>query len=144
MLSITQKFRRVMVYGTLGTACVLALVLALAAPDEFDVSEAQVAAVYLTLLIGSNKTFNAKPVFGHRILGGIATFIGTGFLPAAIVYVALAKIEPGQSAHLATLFGLGVVTSATAVLAFIFSGIALRKWQSYEENWIKTTPGWVP
>ena len=80
MLSTTQKRFRVMVYGALGTACVLALILALAAPDELDVSEAQVAAVYLTILIGSNKTFNAKPIYGRRKLGAIATFIGTGFL----------------------------------------------------------------
>ena len=148
MLSTRQKRFRVMIYGTLGTACVLALIMALAAPDEYDISESQTAAVCLALLVGSNKAFNAKPIFGHRMLGAMATFIGTGFLPATIVYVALANQESGQSVHLATLFGFGVVTIATAVPTLIFSNFALSEWQAYEERqrqrMINATPSWVP
>lgn len=40
-----------MVYGTFGTACILGLIVALAIPDSLDVAEAQIAAVYLTLLV---------------------------------------------------------------------------------------------
>ena len=82
MLSTLEKYCKMMTYGSLGTACILALIVALGMPNEFDVSEAQISALYLALLIGSNKAFNAKPVFGCRILGAIATFTGTGLLPA--------------------------------------------------------------
>ena len=68
MLTTPKKYCRVMVYGTLGTACIAGLIVALASPDEYDVFEAQIAAVYLTLLIGSNKAFNAKPIYDHRLL----------------------------------------------------------------------------
>ena len=122
--------------------------MALANPDEFDVSESQVAAVYLALLIGSNKVFNSTPICGHRILGAIATFTGAGLLPATIVYVALANIEPCQSAHLQTLFGFGIVTAGTAFLIYIPFLCALKIWQIIEEKQrqltIETTPGWVP
>ena len=76
-----------------GTHCSLAM------PDHLDTGEAQIAAVYLTLLIGSNKAFNAQPLWGFRPLGVIAAFVGTGLLPATIIHVALAEIEPGQSDH---------------------------------------------
>ena len=109
-----------MIYGTLGTACILALIVALGMPDEFDVSEAQIAALYLALLIGSNKAFNAKPVFGSRILGAITTFTGTGLLPATIIHVALAQIEPGKSAHLEFLMSFGIATAGTALITAVF------------------------
>ena len=51
MLTTPKKFPRVMVYGTFGTACILGLIVALAIPDSLDVAEAQIAAVYLTLLV---------------------------------------------------------------------------------------------
>lgn len=106
MLSTIEKYCKMMIYGTLGTACILALIAAVGMPSEFDVSEAQIAALYLAILIGSNKAFNAKPAFGNRILGAIATFTGAGLLPATIIHVALAQIAPGQSAHVDTLIGL--------------------------------------
>lgn len=43
MLSIRQKQLRVIIYGTLGTACIVALIAALALPDLSDAFEAQVA-----------------------------------------------------------------------------------------------------
>ena len=120
MLSTLEKYCKMMTYGSLGTACILALIVALGMPNEFDVSEAQISALYLALLIGSNKAFNAKPVFGCRILGAIATFTGTGLLPATIIHVALAQIEPGQSAHLETLMGFGIVIAGTALITAMF------------------------
>ena len=96
----TKKYCRVMIYGTLGSACIVGLIAALAVPDKLDTFEAQIAAVYLTLLIGSNKAFNAKPIYGHRILGTLTAFTGAGLLPATIIHVAIAQIEPGQNAHL--------------------------------------------
>ena len=135
-------------YGTLDPASILALIMALAAPDRWDAIEAQVAAVYLTLLIGSNKAFNAKSVFGHQKLGSLAAFIATGLLPATIIYVAVAQIEPDQSAHLATLYGFGVVTAGTAFLTYLPSHFALEIWLIVEERqrqrMIKATPSWVP
>ena len=68
LLTTSKKYCRAMIYGTLGTACIAGLIVALVEPDQFDVIEAQIAAVYLTLLIGSNKAFNAKPIFDHRLL----------------------------------------------------------------------------
>ena len=120
MLSTLEKYCKMMTYGSLGTACILALIVALGMPNEFDVSEAQISALYLALLIGSNKAFNAKPVFGCRIPGAIATFTGTGLLPATIIHVALAQIEPGQSAHLETLMGFGIVIAGTALITAMF------------------------
>ena len=99
MLSTPKKYCRVMIYGTLGTGCIAALIVALAYPDKWDTFEAQIAALYLVLLIGSNKAFNAKRIFGRQILGAFAMFTGTGLLPATIIHVALAQIEPGQVAH---------------------------------------------
>ena len=143
-----QKRLRVMIYGTLGTACVLALIMSLANPDKYDVSESQVAAVYLTLLVGTNKAFNAKPIYGHRILGTVATFISTGLLPATIIYVALAQIAPGQSAHLETSIGFVIVTVGIALPMFLFSRVIVEMWQDREEKqrqrMIKATPSWVP
>ena len=148
MLSTPQKWLRVMIYGTLGTACILALIVALAVPDILDALEAQIAAVYLTLLIGFNKAFNAKPIYGHRILGTVATFTGIGLLTATIIYVALAQIAPGQSAHLATLFGFVIVTVGIALPMFLFSRVIVEMWQDREEKqrqrMIKATPSWVP
>ena len=140
MVSTLEKYCKMMIYGTLGTACILALIAALGMPDEIDVSEAQIAALYLAILIGSNKAFNAKPVFGSRILGAIAAFTGTGLLPATIIHVALAQIEPGQSAHLETLKSFGIVTAGTAfiiaVFVFIppFSLISNMIWRAYHEQ----------
>ena len=68
LLTTPEKYFRVMVYGTLGTVCIAAVIVALAEPDQYDVLEAQIAAVYLTLLIGSNKAFNAKPIYDYRLL----------------------------------------------------------------------------
>lgn len=155
MLSTPKKVCRVIVYGTLGTACFVALLAALAIPDEFDVFEAQIAAVYLALIIGSNKTFNAKPIFGSRILGMVAMLISHGLLPATIIHVALAQIESGQSAHWETLIGYGMVTAGSALLFVPVSWIPLMVWEGYEnkrqhreekqrQRLIETTPGWVP
>ena len=118
----------------LGSACIAGLIVALAAPDELDVIEAQIAAVYLTLLIGSNKAFNAKPICGHRILGAIATFTGVGLLPATIIHVAIAQIEPGQNAHVETLMDYGIVTVMAAFLTSWFSWIPVNIWQTCEEK----------
>ena len=104
-----DRFCKVMTYGTLGTACIAALIAALAYPDKWDASQAQIAAVYLTLFIGSNKAFNAKPMYGRRSLGAIATFTGIGLLPATIIHVAVAQIEPGNNAHIGTLKGYAYV-----------------------------------
>ena len=100
MLSKPNKYLRVFIYGILGTACIAALIVALAVPDKWDGFEAQVAALYLTLLIGSNKAFNANPVCGPRILATIATFTGAGLLPATFIHVAIAQMAPGQTEHL--------------------------------------------
>ncbi len=89
LLTAPGKYGRVIIYGILGAACIVSLIAALAVPDQLDAFEAQIAAVYLTLLIGSNKAFNAKPVFGSRILGAAATFTGAGLLPATIIHVAI-------------------------------------------------------
>ena len=140
MLSTLEKYCKMMTYSTLGTACILALIAALGMPGEFDVSEGQIAALYLALLIGSNKAFNAKPVFGNRILGAMATFTGTGLLPATIIHVALAEIEPGQSAHLETLIGFGIVTAGTALITAMFvfvppfSLISNMIWRAYDKK----------
>ena len=129
MLKTPKKFPRVMVYGTFGTACVTGLIAALAIPDSLDAAEAQIAAVYLTLLVGSNKAFNAKPLCGVQLLGVIAAFVGTGLLPATIIHVALAEIEPGQSDHVGTLMGHAIVLAFSAVLTLIFSTPAVGVWQ---------------
>ena len=112
MLTTPEKWCRVMVYGTFGTACITGLIAALAMPDSLDTAEAQIAAVYLTLLIGSNKAFNAQPLWGFRPLGVIAAFVGTGLLPATIIHVALAEIEPGRSDHAGTLSGYGIAVGS--------------------------------
>ena len=124
-----------MVYGTLGTACIVSLAAALAIPDKLDTVEAQIAAVYLTFLIGSIKAFNAKPVCGNQILGAIATFTGTGLLPATIIHVAIAQIGPGQNTHVGTLVGYAVVTALTAVLVAPFSWWAVKSWRWWEEKY---------
>ena len=134
MLSTSKKYCRVMIYGTLGTACIAALIVALASPDKWDTFEAQIAAVYLTLLIGSNKAFNAKPIYGHRTLGTITTFTGVGLLPATIIHVAIAQVEPGQNAHLVTLTGYGIVTALTAFLTAMFAWIPVKIWQTCEQK----------
>lgn len=128
-----------MVYGTLGTACAAGLIVALGQPDKLDVVEAQIAAIYLTLLVGSHKAFNAKSIFGCRSLGAFATFMGTGLLPATIIHVAIAQIEPGQNAHLGTLIGYVVVGVLSALLTLAFSWIAVRMWKAYEEKYDKRT-----
>ena len=129
-----ERFCRAMIYGTLGTACIAALITALAQPDEFDGSEAQIAAVYLALLVGSNKAFNAKSIYGRRSLGAFAMFTGAGLLPSAIIHVAIAQIEPGQNAHLGTLIGYGMVGVFSAVLALGPSCVAVKMWQSYDKK----------
>ena len=134
MLTTPKKFFRVMVYGTLGTACIVSLIAALAIPDTLDIAESQIAAVYLTFLIGSIKAFNAKPMCGKRILGSVATFTGTGLLPATIIHVAIAQIEPGQSTHVGTLLGYAVVTALTALLVAPFSVLAVKGWRCWEEK----------
>ena len=121
LLTTPEKYARVMVYGTLTTACIVSLIAALAVPDKLDAFEAQIAAVYLTFLIGSNKAFNAKPICGRRILGAITTFTGAGLLPATIIHVAIAQIEPGQNAHAGTLAGYGIVAGLTSLLVALFS-----------------------
>ena len=123
-----------MAYGTLGTACAISLIAALASPDELDLFEAQVAAVYLTLRIGSNKAFNAKPIHSHRLLGAIATFAGTGIIPATIIHVAVAQIEPGQNAHLETLMGYGIVGGFAVIPTALLSKFAVGIWQRMEEK----------
>ncbi len=138
MLSMRQKRIRVIVYGTLGASCLVALIVALAVPDEFDVGESQIAAVYLTLLIGSNKAFNAKPLCRHQGLGAIAVFIGAGLVPAAIVHVALAQLEPGQNAHSGTLLGYGIVTGFTTLLVAPWSFLVADRWQAYEAKYDNT------
>ena len=148
MLSTPQKYFRVVIYGTLGTDCILALIAALGIPDIWDVSEAEIAALYLVLLIGSNSAFNAKPIFDYRKLGVIAAFTAHGLLPAAMIHVVLAEIEPGQSAHLETLQSFGIVTALTAVfLVAPICWIPVKVWQACEEKQRQQrlkTPSWVP
>ena len=134
MLTTPEKWCRVMVYGTFGTACITGLIAALAMPDSLDTAEAQIAAVYLTLLIGSNKAFNAQPLLGFRTFGVIAAFVGTGLLPATIIHVALAEIEPGRSDHAGTLLGYGIVVGFAAILTAMFSAPAIQIWQKYGDR----------
>ena len=134
MLTTPEKYCRAMAYGTLGTACTISLIAALASPDELDLFEAQIAAVYLTLLIGSNKAFNAKPIYGTRVLGAIATFVGTGMTPATIIHVAVAQIEPGQSAHLGTLMGYAIVGGFSTIPTAMLSKFAVGIWQRMEQK----------
>ena len=150
LLRKPERFCRVMTYGTLGSACIVALIAALAMPDEIDTFEAQIAAVYLTLLIGSNKAFNAKPMCGHRSLGAIATFTGVGLLPATIIHVAVAQIEPGNNAHIGTLKGYAYVAlltaSLTAVPTLCYWAAANARWKREEkQNHTETDngPNWV-
>ena len=121
-------------YGTFGTACVLALFAALAIPDSLDAAEAQIAAVYLALLVGSNKAFNAKPLCGVQLLGVTAAFVGTGLLPATIIHVALAEIDPGQSDHVGTLMGHTIVLAFAAGVTFLSSKPAIGVWQKYGDR----------
>ena len=107
-MTTIQKYSRVIIYGTLGLACTLSLTAALAIPDQ-NVYEAQIAAVYLALLVGSHKAFNAKPILNCRVLGSSATFTAIGLVPTMIIHVALAEIEPSQPEHLGTLIGHGLV-----------------------------------
>ena len=134
LLTTPKKLPRVMVYGTFGTACILALFAALVIPDSLDAAEAQIAASYLTLLIGSNKAFNAKPLCRIQTLGVIAAFAGTGLLPATIIHVALAEIEPGQSNHAGTLFGHAIVVGFAAVVTLMFSAPAVQIWERYGDR----------
>ena len=108
-MTTIQKYSRVIIYGTLGLACTLALTAALAIPSWHNVYEAQIAAVYLALLVGSHKAFNAKPILNCRVLGSSATFTAIGLVPAMIIHVALAEIEPSQPEHLGTLIEHGLV-----------------------------------
>ena len=145
MLSTPQKYLRVVIYGTLGADCIFALIAALAIPDIWDASEAEIAALYLVLLLGSNSAFNAKPIFDCRMLGAIAAFTSHGLLPAAMIHVVLAQVEPGQNAHLETLRGFGILTGSTAVLIVApVCWIPVNIWQVREEKMIKATPSWVP
>ena len=133
-----------MIYGTLGLACITGLIVAVAIPDHLDAIEAQLAGVYLALLIGSNKAFNAKPICGHRTLGAIATFTGTGLLPAAIIHVAIVQVVMTEAAivqaesvpnvHVAALKGHVMVLALTAFLTLLFSWLALNIWRTYEEK----------
>ena len=86
-MTTIQKYSRVIIYGTLGVGCALALTAALAIPDRQNVHEGQIAAVYLALLIGSHKAFNAKPILNCRVLGSSATFTAIGLVPAMIIHV---------------------------------------------------------
>ena len=131
MLTTPGKLSRVMVYGIFGTACIAGLIAALAMPDHRDAAEAQIAAVYLALLIGSNKAFNAQPLWGFRPLGVIAAFVGTGLLPATLIHVTLAKIAPGQSDHAGLLLGHGMVVGLAAFLTAMFAAPAIQIWQKY-------------
>ena len=148
LLSTPEKYCRVMIYGTLSTGCIVALIAALAIPDKWDTFEAQIAALYLVLLIGSNKAFNAKRIFGRQILGAFAMFTGTGLLPATIIHVALAQIEPGQATHVDNLVGLGLTTALAAFIPASFSYPIVGIWQTGEISRAnatsKATPSWVP
>ena len=130
----SQKFRRVMVYGTLGTGCFLGLVAALAIQDALNNAEAQIAAVYLAILVGSNKAFNAKPLCGSQSLGSAAAFVGTGLLPATIIHVALAEIEPGRSDHLGILLGHAIVLGFGFVVTLMASQPAMWLWRKCEDR----------
>ena len=55
-------------------------------------------------------------------------------LPATIIHVAIAQIEPGQTEHLATLIGLGIVTGLVALQTAPFSYFVVNGWQACEEN----------
>ena len=144
MLTTPEKFCRVMTYGTLGSACIAGLIVALAVPDYLDAIEAQLAGVYLALLIGINKAFNAKPVCGYRTLGAIATFTGAGLLPAAIIHVAIVQVvmteaaivqtEPVPNVHVAALKGHVMVLALAAFLTLLLSLPALNVWRTYEEK----------
>ena len=143
LLTTPEKYGRVMVYGTLATACIVSLVVALAIPDKLVIVESQIAAIYLTFLIGSNKAFNAKSVFGSRILGAIMMFIGTGLLPATIIHVAIAQIEPDQSAHAGTLVGYAIVAVLAALFVAPFSWCAVKGWRCWEEKCRRSEIGTV-
>ena len=149
MLTTREKFCRVLTYGALGTACIAGLIAALAVPDYLDAVEAQLAGVYLVLLIGSNKAFNAKPICGYRMLGAIATFTGAGLLPATIIHVAIVQvvmaevavvqIEPVPNAHVEALKGHAMVLALAVLLTLIFSRLALSIWRTCEEK--QNSPG---
>ena len=134
-MKTSERYARVIVYGSLGYACIAALVAALAIPDRNDVSESQIATIYLTLLVGSNKAFNARCLFGRRSIGALSSFVATGLLPATVIYVALAQIEPGASAHLANLAGFGLVTTLTTISTLLLSFFFVKGWQTYDEKW---------
>ena len=148
MLTTAEKFCKVLIYGALGTACIAGLIVALAYPDHLDAIEAQLAGVYLALLIGSNKAFNAKPICGYRMLGAIATFTGAGLSPATIIHVAIVQVvmaevavvqtEPVHNAHVAALQGHALVLGLAAFLTIPFSLLAVKIWQACEE---KQNPG---
>ena len=134
VLAYIGKYCKVFIYSTLGVACIASLIAALAFPDAIDTYEAQMAAVYLTLLIGSNKAFNAQAICGHQILGSIGTFIGTGFLPATIIHVAVAQIAPGQNKHTGTLIDYLLIVAITALFTIPASFLLTAMWRHFEQN----------
>ena len=138
MISTPKKFWRVFIYGTLGTACIISLIAALTIPDWQNLAEAQIAAVYLALLIGSQKGFNAKPFLGHQMPSSIAMFTTTGILPAAIIHVAIAELTPGQPDHLGTLAGHSMVILRIAIAIAFIALIPVKIWEAYEEKRGKT------
>ena len=89
MITRREKSDRAVVYGALCAACAATLFAALALPDGLEGSEAQVATIYLTLLLGSKQAFNASAIRGIRLLGPAATLMGTGVVPASILHMAL-------------------------------------------------------
>ena len=143
-MTTIQKYSRVIIYGTLygtlGFGCTLALTAALVIPDWQDVYEAQIAAVYLALLVGSHKAFNAKPILNCRVLGSGTTFTAIGLVPAMIIHVALAEIKPGQPEHLGTLIGHGLVLGIIAFLTTSLSWIPVNIWEAHEERATSNTP----
>ena len=133
-----EKFCKVMVYGTLGLSCGAALAAAILIPGELDVHESEIAAVYLALLIGAKKAFNAEPILGNKIVGAIATFAGAGLLPAAIINVAVAQIGEGQSEYVGTLIGYGYVGTLAAIGTFIVSLFAVPAWNHIEKRQLES------
>ena len=139
-MTTIQKYSQVIIYGTLGLACTLSLTAALVIPDRQNVYEGQMAAVYLALLIGSHKAFNAKPILNCRVLGSSATFTAIVLVPAMIIHVALAEIEPGQPEHLGTLIGHGLVLGLIAPPTASLSWIPVKIWEKLEKRATTNTP----
>ena len=123
-----------MIYGTLGLACAAALVTALAYPDALDVFEANLAAIYFTLIIGTNKTLNAKPICGRKTIGMISTFIAAAAVPATIIHVTIAQISPGQNEHIGTFTGYLVVAALSALIVIPFLIPSVQIWKFCEQQ----------